>query len=112
MGSSAGTGTGQLYYPTGIAIGPDSLLYVANLHGQRIKVLDKNGTEIRQITTPGYPHAIAFSGDKFAVAIAHQHKVYVFDKNGKFLTMKTAASPISSSPSPSASSSSSSSSSM
>jgi sugar lactone lactonase YvrE len=83
---TAGNGNGQLYYPTGIAIGPDSLLYVANLHGQRIKVFDKNGTEVRQITTPGYPHGVAFSGDKLAVAISHQHKVYLFDKNGTLET--------------------------
>ena len=79
---TAGNGVNQFYYPAGIAFGPDSLLFVANLHGQRIKVLDRNGTEVRQFTTPGYPRSLSFSGDKLAVAMGDHHKVLVYDKNG------------------------------
>ena len=77
-----GNGDHQLNEPTGVQIGPDSLLYVSSQNHNKIKVFDTNGSYLRSFSTSSNPFDISFHGDKLAVSLYDNHKVQIFDKNG------------------------------
>ena len=103
------TSTGALG-PTGIAVGPDGLVYLADTWNHRIVVLNPNGDVIREIgidparvdeaaaadttddpalvtTKPGLffgPRAIAVTEDEIYVVDTGNERVQVFAKDGTF----------------------------
>ena len=88
-----GTGPGQFYYPTSLAIGPDGSIYVSEYGGNdRIQVFTPEGRLLRQWGSfgeePGQfkrPQGIAIAGEELYVADAANHRVQVFALDGKFL---------------------------
>ena len=81
-----GNNDSQLYYTTGVAIGPDDLLYVSSRYHNKVKVFETNGTYVRSITAVGRVYDLDFSGDQFAVCASDNHRVQIFDKNSSLLT--------------------------
>ncbi|MGH2559213.1 MAG: hypothetical protein ACRDJH_09120 [Thermomicrobiales bacterium] len=86
--------------PTGIAVGPDGLIYVADTWGHRIVVLDQAGTMVREFgsfgdtadaTTadvqPGLffgPRAVAVAAEEIFVVDTGNERVQVFGMDGTF----------------------------
>ena len=81
-----GNGDSQLYYASGVDIGPDNLLYVSSRYHNKIKVFETNGTYVRSINSSGRTYDLDFSGNKIAVCRTDNHMVEIFDKNGSLLT--------------------------
>ena len=77
-----GSADHQFQYVSGVAIGPDSLLYVSSRNHNKIKVFETNGTYVRSFTTIAHPSDIDFFGDKLAVGNNEYNTVKIFDKNG------------------------------
>jgi len=81
--------------PTGITLGPDNHLYVADTHYSRVCVFSLDGELVRTIGSfgagPGcfiYPTDVAFASDgrMYVGEFGGQDRVSVFDSNGQFLT--------------------------
>ncbi|MGH2533068.1 MAG: hypothetical protein ACRDJW_12285 [Thermomicrobiales bacterium] len=86
--------------PTGIAVGPDELIYVADTWGHRIVVLDQAGTMVREFgsfgdtedaTTadvqPGLffgPRAVTVTAEEIYVVDTGNERVQVFGMDGTF----------------------------
>ena len=79
--------------PTGISIGPESNLYVADTHYHRVLVFDPEGTVIGQFGSFGeakgqfiYPTDIAFdaTGRIFVSEYGGNDRISVFDSDGRF----------------------------
>ena len=87
--------------PTGIALGPDGLVYVADTWGHRIVVLNQSGQVVRQFGAfgdtfdspdptiePGMffgPRAVAVTEDEIYVVDTGNERVQVFAPDGTFL---------------------------
>jgi DNA-binding beta-propeller fold protein YncE len=81
--------------PTGVTVGPDGNVYLADTHYQRVMVYDpKSGKEVRrwgsQGTGPGqfiYPTDVAFDekGHVFVSEYGDNDRIQVFDPEGKYL---------------------------
>ena len=80
--------------PTGVTVGPDGNIYVADTHYNRVMVFDRAGKLVRQWgkfgTGPGefiYPTDIAFAPDGriFVSEYGGNDRVSIFDTAGKFL---------------------------
>jgi DNA-binding beta-propeller fold protein YncE len=92
--------TDQGLGPTGVAVGPDGLIYVCDTWAHRILVLDQKGTVVREwgsfvnlnkatdpAANPGEffgPRAIAFLNNEAYVVDTGNNRVQVFDLNGTF----------------------------
>src|SRR5205809_2266776 len=50
---SYGSAPGQFMYPTGLAVGPDGSVYVADLNNNRVQKFNNDGTFILQWGTAG-----------------------------------------------------------
>jgi hypothetical protein len=81
-----GSADSQLYNATGVAIGPDDLLYISSLYHNKVKVFETNGTYVRSISAVGRVYHLDFSGDQFAVCASDNHRVQIFDKNSSLVT--------------------------
>ena len=77
-----GNGDEQFQYASGVAIGPDGLLYASSRNTNKIKVFETNGTYVRSFATAAHPTDIDFHGDKLAIGNGAYHKIKIFDKNG------------------------------
>jgi len=80
--------------PTGLSVGPDGNLYVADTHYHRVVVFSSNGKIIREWGQFGeqdgcfiYPTDIAFSGDGriFVSEYGGNDRISVFNEQGGFL---------------------------
>jgi len=58
-----GNDDGEMEYPYGIAIGPDSLLYIGDTGNRRVDVFSKNGAFVRQWPTEEAPWTIVAAPD-------------------------------------------------
>ncbi len=92
--------TDQGLGPTGVAIGPDGLIYVCDTWAHRIVVLDQKGAVVRSWGTfinlnkstdpsasPGEffgPRAIAFLNNQVYVVDTGNNRVQIFDLDGNF----------------------------
>lgn len=88
---SVGTGTGQIERPFGIDVDAAGNIWIADTTNNRVVELDKNGTFIRQITSPAGVAfkeirglAVAPNGSVF-VADKGNHRVVKLDANGQFV---------------------------
>ena len=88
---TSGSGNGEFDYATGITLGPDENLYVADKRNERIQVLDKNGTFVREFgsggTAPGQldqPISLSFLPDGNLV-IRDERKLHWFQADGSFV---------------------------
>jgi len=72
-------GTGVLYRPHGISIGPDGLLYVADSNNHRIAVFDTAGNFIRTFGTQGFAPEPGVLNEPWDVAVSPSGEVYVAD---------------------------------
>ena len=89
----AGSGPGEFYYPSGIAIGRSGELCVADMMNARVQVLDPEGGFIRSIGEAGdgpvyfgKPKAVAIApDDTVLVADAESSSVHLFDNQGRLL---------------------------
>ena len=88
-----GNAPGQFLYPTGIAFGPDGLVFVSEYGGNdRIQVLTRDGKPVRAWGSygpePGQferPQGIALAGGRLYVADAANHRIQVFSLDGRLL---------------------------
>ncbi len=80
--------------PTGLSVGPDGNVYVADTHYHRVVVFAPTGRELRQWgsegTAPGqfiFPTDIAFdaAGQIYVSEYGDNDRIQVFDSRGKFL---------------------------
>jgi len=84
--------------PTGLCVGPDGLLYVADTHYSRVMVFSAQGREIRRFGRHGtedgcfiYPTDVAIAGDGkggtkvFVSEFGGNDRVSVFTPQGEFL---------------------------
>jgi DNA-binding beta-propeller fold protein YncE/ABC-type spermidine/putrescine transport system permease subunit II len=80
--------------PTGVTVGPDGNIYVADTHYNRVMVFDRQGKLVRQWgkfgTGPGefiYPTDVAFAPDGrvFVSEYGGNDRVSIFNAAGKFL---------------------------
>jgi DNA-binding beta-propeller fold protein YncE len=86
-----GRGPGEFIYPTGLAVGPDGLIYVPEYGGNdRIQVFSPEGRLLRNWgvygEAPGEfkrPQSVAVRGDRLYVADAANHRIQVMDLHGK-----------------------------
>ena len=86
-----GSGPGQFYYPSGLAIGPNGEIHVADMMNGRVQVLTPEGDFLRSIGAgednhipPGKPKSIAVTPDReVLVTYAEFGSVRVFDSLGR-----------------------------
>ena len=80
--------------PTGITVGPDGNLYVADTHYHRVMVFSTDGQLVRQFGQYGqdggcfiYPTDVAFSpdGNIYVSEYGGNDRISVFDREGRFL---------------------------
>lgn len=85
------TGNG---FPTGVTIGNEGSIWIADTHGHRVRVLDLHGDEMLTFGTYGtgdgeflYPTDIAFGGDGtvYVSEYGGNDRISVFTKEGVFL---------------------------
>jgi len=81
-------------FPTGVTIGSDGSIWIADTHGHRVWVLDAHGDELLTFGTYGtgdgqflYPTDIAFGGDGtvYVSEYGGNDRISVFTKEGAFL---------------------------
>jgi DNA-binding beta-propeller fold protein YncE len=86
-----GSGAGQFYYPSGLAIGPGGEIHVADMMNGRVQVLTPDGIFLRSIGAgndnhgpPIQPRAVAVTPDREVfVTYAEFGSVRVFDAQGR-----------------------------
>ena len=75
-GASEGTGPGQFKDPSGIAVGPDGSVYVADTWNHRMQKFDPNGKFLKRVerADPGFwgPRGIAVAAGRHGVR--HRHR--------------------------------------
>ncbi len=89
---------GRLHYPTDVASGGDSLLYVADAYNNRIQIFDAEGRRVRGWGGPlgtGIPGGlrgwfrvatgVEVVRDTVYVADFYNHRIQVFDARGRYL---------------------------
>lgn len=89
----AGSGEGELFHPTSIALGPDGDLYVVETSNYRVQRFTQDGKAVRTYgevgTSPGSfarPKGIAFDrSGRMLVGDAAFQNVQMFDKDGRLL---------------------------
>ena len=81
--------------PTGLAVGPDGLIYVADTHYHRVMVFDPSGALLRQFGRFGeddgcfiYPTDVAFGADGriYVSEYGGNDRVSIFSPDGEFLS--------------------------
>ena len=91
---SFGSEAGEFLFPSGVAVGPDGNVYVADTLNSRIQVFTAAGVFLRQVGTTGggtgegelnQPAAVAqdAAGDIY-VADTQNHRIQVFTANGVY----------------------------
>lgn len=93
IGSGEGSGNGQFYEPTGIAVSSDGKIYVVDSENNRVQIFDQGGRFIKAFGAKGkgtgqfrVPYGIAIGVDgKLFVTDSKNSRVQVFDKDGGFL---------------------------
>jgi streptogramin lyase len=89
---SQGTGYGQFFRPTGVALDSNGNIWAADQNNTILK-FDKNGTFLMKFGTKGnstgqlkWPRGLAVDGqDNLYVADGNNNRVMKFDKNGNYL---------------------------
>lgn len=80
--------------PTGLSVGPDGNVYIADTHYQRVMVYAPNGTLLRQWGSPGqgpgqfiFPTDVAFDadGNVYVSEYGGNDRIQVFDGQGNLL---------------------------
>ena len=82
-----GSGNGQLYNPTGIAVDHDNRLYIGNYSNKRIEVVENDGTFVRQIGA-GYlsgPSGVTVHNKHVFVAEYGNHRISVFTLDSQLI---------------------------
>ncbi len=102
FGAAGSIQGGQLNHPRGLTVGPDGNLYVADSQNARITIFDSDGKYLRNFGIPGSveqqggapggtfrePWGVAVAPDgTIYVADTWNHRVQVFDNNGKFIRL-------------------------
>ena len=101
-----GTGLGQLYAPTGIAIAPNGDVFVAEFLNTRIHVFDQDGKALRHFGERGDkewqfegPRGMGFTSDgKLVIAEARKSGLAIYEQDGTpllFMGGTVDASPLS-----------------
>lgn len=93
IGSEKGSGNGQFYEPTGIAVSSENRIYVVDSENSRVQMFDHEGRFINTFGAKGkengqfrMPYGIAIGADgKLFVIDSKNSRVQVFDKDGGFL---------------------------
>ncbi|WP_407310736.1 hypothetical protein [Desulfosporosinus sp. SB140] len=88
---------GEIIRPTAVQVGPDNLIYVADVGNQEILVTDNSGKILRYFggsgTTDGklqYPNAIFVGRNgKVYVSDTNNARIQIFDQKGEFLSKIT-----------------------
>jgi DNA-binding beta-propeller fold protein YncE len=82
-----GTDEDTFSAPAGCAVDADGNVYVADADRRTVYVLDQDGDLRRKITTGlSRPTGVQVSGDTVFVADAGQHRIFLFDREGKPLS--------------------------
>lgn len=93
-GNFAGTGNGELAFPTGVAVDSSGNVYVVDSGHHRIQKFDSNGNYLAKWGTPGSgngqfstPYGVAVdSSDNIYVTDRDNDRVQKFDSDGNFIT--------------------------
>jgi DNA-binding beta-propeller fold protein YncE len=82
-----GSGNGQLYYPTGIAVDHDNRLYIGSSSNNRIEVVESDGTFVRQIGAGhlSAPYGVTVHNKHVFVAEYGNHRISVFTLDGQLI---------------------------
>ncbi|MSQ90246.1 MAG: hypothetical protein EXS01_02465 [Phycisphaerales bacterium] len=81
--------------PTGMTVGPDGLLYIADTHEHQVLVFERDGMVVKAIGSYGqgegqfvYPTDVAFAPDGriFVSEYGGNDRIQVFDATGRFLS--------------------------
>ena len=86
-----GDGGRQFYYPCGLAVCGEGLVYVTDSTNHRVQVFGADGRFLRRWGAQGsgegqfkYPYGVAVVGDEVLVVDEDNHRVQVFDTRGVF----------------------------
>ncbi len=93
-----GHDTGELYYPTDVAVDSDGRIWVADAYNHRLIIFQSHGQWLQTIgsKSDGAPGAGMFnvanavtidSQDRIWVADFYSHRIQVFDRSGKVLAV-------------------------
>jgi len=83
---SWGNDPGEFEYPEGIALGPDSLLYITDSVNHRIQVITREGTFVRQWPVGGFGSTIRVAPDSSVwVAMDSRENPLHYTKEGKLI---------------------------
>ena len=82
-----GSGYGQLYSPSGIAVDHDNRLYIVNSSSNRIEVVESNGTFVRQIGAGhlSQPYGVTVHNKHVFVADYGNYRISVFTLDGQLI---------------------------
>ena len=82
-----GSGNGQLFSPTVIAVDHDNRLYIGNYSNNRIEVVENDGTFVRQIGAGrlSQPYGVTVHSQHVFVAEYGNHRISVFTLDGQLI---------------------------
>ena len=88
-----GSGNGQLYSPTGIAVDADGLVYVCNCHNNRIEIFRTDGTFVNQFGVGhlSIPLGVTVNNKRVHVADSGNRRISIFTLEGQLI--RTIGSP-------------------